>query len=116
MSSSFGELRERSKKQLVGFLKTELDLGFTFAKGAEIRASMNSEHFQASCEHSRMAIDAVRRFSSRVRDKEVQREFLKRADELERLIVRIERQPKDEDERISLGNRFSPVFLDSRLF
>ena len=81
------ELKARAQQNLVDFLHTELELGFTFAKTAELEASMNNrEHFERAREHAASAIETIRRFESRITDSQALEEIRRRADELQKLM------------------------------
>lgn len=86
-NSAFDELRTRAQLNLVNFLRTELELGFTFAKTAQLEASMNNrEHFERALECAASAIETIRRFESRITDSQALAEIRQRADDLQKLI------------------------------
>lgn len=81
------ELQAKAQQNLVDFLGTELELGYTFAKTAELEASMNNrEHFELAKKHATSAIETIHRFESRITDSQVQQEIRKRAEDLQSLL------------------------------
>jgi len=75
---------EAHQAALTQFLRTDLDLGFTFASMAETQAR-DDEHRAELTSKALEAAHAVRRFSSRVDDIATRNELLQRVDELERV-------------------------------
>jgi len=62
-------------------------LGFTFAKTAQLEASMNNrEHFERALEYATSAIETIRRFESRITDSQALQEIRRRTDDLQKLI------------------------------
>jgi hypothetical protein len=95
-------LRELSQRRLtdflntdldLDFLNTDLDLGFTLVRVAEVRASIGSENFEASCEKAHEVVKAVSRLSHRVPDELERARIRGRANELEALLIAVEKQP-----------------------
>jgi hypothetical protein len=86
-NSAFDELRTRAQLNLVNFLRTELELGFTFARTAQLEASMNNrEHSERALEYAASAIETIRRFESRITDSQALAEIRRRADDLQKFI------------------------------
>ena len=81
------ELLKRADQNLIALLRAGLDLGFTFARTAEIEAgAQNQEDFKRALEKVEMALGAVHRFESRILDLEARQDLQKCATELEKLI------------------------------
>jgi hypothetical protein len=88
MHPPFHELQARLNKNTVDFLRTELELGFTFVKTAEIEASMNNtEHFHRARKYSESAVETIHRFAPRIMDSHARGEILQGADELQKRIM-----------------------------
>lgn len=97
MNPPFHELQARLNQNVIDFLRTELELGFTFARTAEIEASMNNrEHFERARKYSESAVETIRRFESRISDPHIRREILQGADDLQARItsLRIDSTPR----------------------
>jgi hypothetical protein len=63
VNPEFGELSERVNRNLIAFLGTELDLGFTFARTAKIAADVeNREDFELARKNAYRALNTVHRF------------------------------------------------------
>jgi hypothetical protein len=88
MHPPFHELQARLNKNTVDFLRTELELGFTFVKTAEIEARMNNtEHFDRARKYSESAVETICRFAPRIMDSHARGEILQGADELQKRIA-----------------------------
>ncbi len=84
------ELSERSKRLLVQFLNTELDLGLTFCNTARIEDMLGDvSGTDAALQNVRNAIEAVRHFLPRVRDEVERHNIQTRLTELERVASRL---------------------------
>jgi hypothetical protein len=84
----FHELQARLNQNITDFLRTELELGFTFVKTAEIEASMNNaEHFEYARKHSESAAETIQRFAPRIAEPHTRREILQGADDLQKRIT-----------------------------
>ena len=60
-------MREESNKLLLAFLKTEVDLGLTFASIAEFeRDAGDTEHYEQSKRHAITAAETIARFKERL--------------------------------------------------
>jgi hypothetical protein len=69
MSKSFSDLFEDSNRALLAFLKTELNLGFTFAGMAkEYREKANNERFEINKRNAIEALAAIEQFKNRLSD------------------------------------------------
>jgi hypothetical protein len=80
----FEKLQERADRNLVVFLRIELDLGFTFARTAHLEADMQEpEDFERAQKIVRIALETVRRFEARIVNFQIRREIQERAAELE---------------------------------
>jgi hypothetical protein len=84
------EQQARLNQNVIDFLRTELELGFTFVRTAEIEASVNNrEHFERALQYSESAVETIRRFESKIADPHARIEILQGADDLEKRIVSI---------------------------
>jgi hypothetical protein len=84
----FEELCERVNRNLIAFLGTELDLGFTFARTAEIAADgENREDFELARENAYRALNTVHQFQARIFDSVIGVRIRARAADLRRLIA-----------------------------
>ncbi len=80
----FEQLQEQADRNLVVFLRIELDLGFTFARTAHLEADMQeSEDFKRAHEIVPIALETVHRFEARIVDFQIRRGLQERAAELE---------------------------------
>lgn len=78
------DLFARSRRQLVDFLETEIQLAFTFLDSAAIaRDSGSLEHFEQAKKDARKAIKTVWHFLDQVEDKEAHAAIQRRCKELE---------------------------------
>ena len=83
MDREFEELQQRAGRNLIAFLDTGLDLGFTFVRTAEIEADMkNHVHFELARESAKDALETVLRFQARVVSSKIRREIQARAADL----------------------------------
>jgi len=83
----FEQLKDRANSNLIGFLRTELDLGFTLADTAKIEAGMqNREHYERARKFAEAAVETVHRFESRIVEPKIRRELQERADQLTKLL------------------------------
>lgn len=81
------ELGARAQTNLVNFLRTELELGLTFAQTAQLEANMNNrEHFERAREYAMAAIETIHRFESRIADHQALGEIQRRAEDLQKFI------------------------------
>lgn len=72
-SKEFADLLAQSKKALFQFLKTETELGTTFATVAErYRNQRNTERYQINKENARRALETIERFKGRLLDGQLQ--------------------------------------------
>ena len=79
------ELQKRADQNLVAFLRTELDLGFTFTQTASVEARLRDrEGVERARNIAQSALETVRRFKARIVDEQIRRELQERADELEK--------------------------------
>jgi hypothetical protein len=63
----FTELRERLDQNLRNFLKTEVELGMTFARSAKYQKGRgNVEHYEISKRNALAALEAIDRFIVRL--------------------------------------------------
>jgi hypothetical protein len=87
VNREFEELCERVNRNLIAFLGTEMDLGFTFARTAEITADMeNRENFELARENAYRALNTVHQFQARIFDSLIGVRIQARAADLGRLI------------------------------
>ncbi len=78
------ELFGLSRRQLVDFLETEIELGFTFLDTAAIaRDSGSLEHFEQAKKDARKAIKTVWHFLDQVENKEAHAAIQRRCHEME---------------------------------
>ncbi len=67
MALDFNELKLQSNRYLFGFLKTELDFGFTFAAlGKYERDLGNAQHYEQCKRHVNTVVETVERFKDRL--------------------------------------------------
>jgi hypothetical protein len=67
VAPDFNALREESLRILFAFLKTEIDLGLTFAARAKYeRGTGNAEHYEESKRRAIQAAEAIERFKERL--------------------------------------------------
>ena len=76
------KVRKQGQEALVAFLKTDLDLGFTFARTAEID-NPDDPHAIQAWGKARKVVETVRCFAERIDDQNVRQAICKRADELQ---------------------------------
>jgi hypothetical protein len=81
---NFVELKLEADQKLIEFLKTDLELGFTFANLAE--QHREEANRQKSLEHARTAVETIRRFQGRIADHPEFVRIQTRASELEKLL------------------------------
>ena len=87
MNLLLDELQARVNQNIINFLRTELELGFTFVKTAETEASMNNiEHFERARNHSESAVETIRRFEARIADPQQRKQILQGAEDLQKRI------------------------------
>jgi hypothetical protein len=87
VNPEFEELCERVNRNLIAFLGTELDLGFTFARTAEIAAGVeNREDFELARENAYRALNTVHQFQARIFDSVIGVRIQARTADLGRLI------------------------------
>jgi hypothetical protein len=87
VDSEFEQLRERSQRNLVAFLTTELDLALGFAQTAKMQAqTQHHENFERSREYAERALEVVQQFSARVVSSEMREQLQERADELQNTV------------------------------
>lgn len=67
-SLDLAALKARSQELLIGFLETELALGFTFLQTAAIEAGSDSSHRDSAIEKAHAALQSIRTFQGRVQD------------------------------------------------
>jgi hypothetical protein len=79
VDSEFEQLRERSQRNLVAFLTTELDLALGFAQ-------RNHENFERCREYAERALEVVDQFSARVVSSEMRQQLQERANELQKAV------------------------------
>ena len=91
-SATFENLLERANQNLVAFLDTELDLGFTYLRRAELEAGMDQDHFELARKNVASAIGTVNHFKDRIVDPEVRREIEDRSRELENQLTSLEKR------------------------
>ena len=74
---------------LIDFLNTEMDLGFTFCRDAQTQLeAKDPDHYVLLLEKAGTSLETVRRFEERIADPELWRRIHERADRLENLISR----------------------------
>jgi hypothetical protein len=67
VAPDFNALREESLRILFAFLKTEIDLGLTFAARAKYERDLgNAEHYEQCKRHAKAVIEAIERFKERL--------------------------------------------------
>ena len=81
----FAELGETTQKRLIGFLQTDLDLGFTFVKMAQTREAGPAR--ERLVQNARKVVEAVRRFEGRIADPKAWKAIKERADELQHVLL-----------------------------
>lgn len=87
MEIESGLLRARADRNLIAFLRTEVALGFTFAKLASIELELQEwEGFERARKIAYSAVETVRRFEDRIMDSEIQRELNQRGSELQAVL------------------------------
>ena len=88
---TIGAFRERSTELLTGFLKAEIDIGFTFCETARIEGQLmkDAEGYRMARQNAVKAAETVRHFEQRIPEAERER-FAPRIDELEKLIARLD--------------------------
>lgn len=85
------DLHDQANRNLIDFLRIELDLGFTFASVAKTEHDMgNLEHAEQSKQRAITAIESVRYFEERVPNRDAKRSIADRCAELERVIAAID--------------------------
>jgi len=75
--------KEASQALLLQFLRTDLDLAFTFLDTAEIESAHDPEHRDSALAKARAALQVVRKFQGRIQDRDRWSEINARADQLE---------------------------------
>ncbi len=84
----FDALIAQSRQQLVEFLETEVQLGFTFVEMAATERDLgNTEHFELAKGDVRRAVDTIRHFLARVQDAAARSALSDRCTELERALA-----------------------------
>jgi hypothetical protein len=87
VNPEFEELSERVNRSLIAFLGIELDLGFTFARTAEIAADVeNREDFELARKNAYRALTTVHQFQAWIFDSVIGIRIQARAADLGRLI------------------------------
>ncbi len=86
MDSAFHEEHERFQRTLIGFLNTQLSVGFMFCRDARTKGA----EFVPCLENARIALETVRRFEGKIADTQLSLEIHARADELEKLVSALE--------------------------
>jgi hypothetical protein len=87
MAPDFQEQRAWYQQNLIDFLNTELDLGLTFFRSAQLHMDVNNnEHYIRSRANAQNALEAIRKFEGRIADPGLWHSIHKRADQLEKLI------------------------------
>lgn len=87
-SEHFEELSAKSQQLLEQFLDSEIKLGFTFAELAATERNLgNLEHFQHAKGDAIKAVESVRHFLDRVKNKETRNAVLQRCAELEEAVA-----------------------------
>ena len=91
MPSEHQELHDEADRNLIDFLRIELDLGFTFAKVAKTEHDLgNLEHAEKSKQRAIAAMESARYFQQRLPNPEAKRSVSGRCAELDRLIAAID--------------------------
>ncbi len=90
MSSDYETLRAESQTQLLDFLRAELEIGFTFVQSAVLAASEHhTDHSIQAKANALKAVEAIRRFLSRLVDPaariEIERELAKLDSQISKL-------------------------------
>jgi hypothetical protein len=81
------ELQGRAQRNLIAFLRTEVDLGFTFVSTAKSHRNLgNREASDQACKFTQDAVRTVRQFQDRIDDSAVRRELQDQANELAKAI------------------------------
>ncbi|MCU1334468.1 MAG: hypothetical protein JWO19_49 [Bryobacterales bacterium] len=78
---NFAELKRQTQKNLVGFLRIEVQLASTFCEMVE--RSQSPEHKAQLLEDIRKAVRAIRHFEQRIIDPSIRADVLKKADTLD---------------------------------
>lgn len=86
MDSAFDEDHERFQRTLIGFLNTQLAVGFVFCRDARTQGA----EFAPCVENARIALETVRRLEGKIADAKLLLEIQARADELEKLVSALE--------------------------
>jgi hypothetical protein len=87
MDTEIELLWARADRNLVAFLRVEVELGFTFAKLASIEVQLQErEGVERASQIAYSTVETVRRFEHRIMDSEIQRELNERAHELQNVL------------------------------
>lgn len=73
---------------MIDFLKSELDIGFTFAATAKLKKDTmtDAEDYLRPKRQAQRAIESVHEFEDRIRDEDQRREINQRLAELEKVV------------------------------
>jgi hypothetical protein len=88
LRNRWAHLQAASAEGLAEFLRTDLELGFTFADLAKTERQLGSvEGFERNKRNAAQALDAVRAFEKRLTDDGIRRDIKERCAELERMLA-----------------------------
>lgn len=87
ISEPVREVQERSDRQLVDFLNTDLEIGFTFCQTARVEHGFDPDGLEQAKENVRKVIRCVDKFVLRVRDEAQRVKIQARLAELEGLFL-----------------------------
>ena len=83
------DLQQRSRENLIRFLRTELDIAQTFREIAE--GTDRAEHRAQLVDKIRVVVETVRHFEGKVDDEEVRRQIAERVEVLEKYLAQSHR-------------------------
>lgn len=84
----FEALRQQSQGHLIDFMKSEIQLGFTFTEWAVTeRDSGNKEHFEHAKHDAERALETIQRFLNRIESTEVRTVVSDRCEELQQAVA-----------------------------
>jgi hypothetical protein len=86
MQEDVPELLARSQTNLIDFLRTDLQVAFTFLDTARIDIKDVPAHCKALLAKAREALDSIRHLAPQIDDSDARKDILARADELESAI------------------------------
>jgi hypothetical protein len=83
----FATLELRTQDNLVGFLRAEMELAFTFCGMA--RSTEDLDHRARLLVNAQKALDAIRHFEERIADPSIREELLRQATMLEKRLAKV---------------------------